>query len=186
MKPRHSSSVILVWRVAEVEAKRLNAQEIEPVHLLIGLCKVVDLDLPALVSKNTPDRDAILEELLREVRKLRRVFATAQVDARALRRSLRGTPLDRRFQLPESEILHRSSSTRKVFADAEHVAQLAGAAVYPVHLLYAASLHEDETQDRAFQKLRIDKKRLRAVAHRELLSRAPDVPSGERNGVTWN
>jgi hypothetical protein len=186
MNPRHSSSLILVWRIAEVEAKRLNAQEIEPVHLLIGLCKVVDLDLPALVSKNTPDRDAILEELLREVRKLRRVFATAQVDARAFRRTLRGTPLDRRFQLPESANLHRSSLTREAFADAEHVAQLTGGVVYPVHLLYAACLHEDEARDRAVRELGIDKKRLRAVAHREIIPQAPHVAPGERTKIPWN
>src|SRR5208282_5439216 len=142
MKPLHSHSLLLAWRVAEAEAKRLNAPEIEPIHLLIGLAKAVDLDLPALVSKDTPDRDAILEELLREVRKLRTIFSTAQVSARALRRKLRGTPLDQRFHLPDADTLHRSTAARKVFTDADHFAQLAGSIVYPAHLLYAVLLHE--------------------------------------------
>ena len=169
MKPRHSSSLIFVWRVAEAEAKRLNAPDISTAHLLIGLCKTVDLDLAALVSKDTPDRDAILEELLREVRRVRTVLSTAQVDAKALRRKLRGTPLDKRLRMPDSQSLHRSSAAKKVFADAEHFAQLAGSIVYPAHLLYAVLLHEDETRDDAIQALGIDKKRFHEVARREII-----------------
>jgi hypothetical protein len=45
MKSRHSSSLILIWRIAEFEARHLNASTIEPTHLLLGLCKVVDLDM---------------------------------------------------------------------------------------------------------------------------------------------
>src|SRR5438477_6222983 len=44
MKSRHSNSLILVWRVAEFETRHLNAPKIEPTRLLLGLCKVVDLD----------------------------------------------------------------------------------------------------------------------------------------------
>ena len=46
MKPLHSNSLILVWRVAEYEARNLKASMIEPSHLLLGLCKIVDVDLP--------------------------------------------------------------------------------------------------------------------------------------------
>src|ERR1017187_5593435 len=86
---KHSNSLILVWQIAELEARRLHSENIEARHLLIGLCKIVDVDLPALVSHDTQDRDAVLEDLLREVRRLRTVFRTADVDARHLRRSLR-------------------------------------------------------------------------------------------------
>src|ERR1017187_8155172 len=60
MKPRHSTSLLLVWRVADLEARNLKAPFLDHSHLLLGLCKIVDLDLPALVSKDTPDRDAVL------------------------------------------------------------------------------------------------------------------------------
>jgi ATP-dependent Clp protease ATP-binding subunit ClpA len=187
MKSRHSSSLILVWRVAEVEASRLNAQEVEPMHLLIGLCKVVDLDLPALVSKDTPDRDAILEELLREVRRVRTVLSTAQVDARALRRKLRGKPLGQRFQAAESETLHRSAASRKVFADAEHFAQLTGNTVFPAHLIYAALLHEDEACGEAIKALGIDNKRFLEVARREVIFQQADGAAPVNKPKThWN
>ena len=45
----HSNSLILVWRVAEFEARHSKASTIEPTHLMLGLCKVVDLDLPEFV-----------------------------------------------------------------------------------------------------------------------------------------
>ncbi|HOC54202.1 MAG TPA: Clp protease N-terminal domain-containing protein [Verrucomicrobiota bacterium] len=186
MKSRHSNSLLFVWRVAEVEAKHLNAPELEPVHLLIGLAKTVDLDLPTLVSKNTADRDAILEELLREVRRLRTVFSTAQVSAKALRRKLRGTPLDQRFRLPESESLHRSTAARKVFADAEHFAQLSNSVVYPAHLLHALLLNDDDTREEAFQALGVDKKRFLEVARREVVPLHSGQLPDPHTKTTWN
>src|ERR1041385_4532163 len=147
MKSLHSHSLLLAWRVAEAEAKPLNAPELEPIHFLIGLCKAVSLDLPALVSKDAPDRNEILEELLREVRRLRTIFRTAQVNPTPLRRNLRGKLLAGRFQMDNSETLHRNTATKKVFADAEHFAQLAGGIVYPTHLLYAVLLSDDDRRD---------------------------------------
>jgi ATP-dependent Clp protease ATP-binding subunit ClpA len=187
MKSRHSSSLILIWRVAEAEARQLSAQEIEPIHLLIGLCKVVDLDLTALVSNETPDRDAILEELLREVRRVRTVLYTAQVDARALRRKLRGPPMDERFSMAESESLHRSTSARMVFADAEHFAQLAESIVYPAHLLYAVLQHEDAKCHEIFQELGVDKARFQEVAKREVIFQQDDASTVvTRKKTHWN
>lgn len=187
MKPGHSTSLLIVWRVAELEAKHLNAPEIEPVHLLIGLAKTVDLDLPALVSKDTADRDAILEELLREVRRLRTIFSTAQVKPSALRRRLRGTPLGQRFRLPESETLHRSTAARKVFSDAEHFAQIAGVAVYPMHLLYGLLLGADPCRDEVFRELGIDKSRLLRVTKREVIFQPEDSTAATSKPKSrWN
>ena len=186
MKSRHSNSLILIWRVAEFEARHLNASTIEPTHLLLGLCKVVDLDLPELVSKDSPDRDEVLEELLREVRKLRTVFRAAGLDAKTFRRRLRRPSPERRFSLTESERLRRSPAAKQVFADAEHFAQLGSGTVFPVHLLYATMLAEDKHRDATLGKLKIEKKRLMSVAKREVLMPqiGPDSPSQARR--RWN
>jgi ATP-dependent Clp protease ATP-binding subunit ClpA len=187
MKSRHSSSLILIWRVAEFEARQQNATTIEPTHLLLGLCKVVDLDLPELVSKDSPDRDEVLEELLREVRKLRTVFRAAGLDARAFRRRLRRASPDRRFSLAESERLRRSPAAKQVFADAEHFAQLGSGTVYPVHLLYATLLAKDEHRDTTLGESNIEKKRLLNVAKREVLVPHLGSPSGSKQQRTrWN
>ena len=187
MKPRHSDSLLLIWRVAEFEARQLNASSIEPVHLLLGLCKTVDLDLPALNSKDAPDRDEVLEELLREVRRLRTVFRTAQVNARTLRRKLRSSSPEPRFTLDGPERLHRSDASKRVFADAEHFAQIAGSVVYPAHLLYAVLLGEDTRRDDAFRELSIDKPRFQEVAKREVVFSRDLAPTPtSKKKARWN
>ncbi len=186
MKPLHSNSLLLTWRVAEAEAKGLNASQIEPVHLLIGLAKVVDIDLPPLLSKALVDRDEILEEFLREVRRVRTVFRTARVDPVSLRRTLRGKPMEQRFYIPEVETLHRSVDARKVFADADHFAQLANTPVYPVHLLYAVLLHEDDGIQAVCDNLSIDRHRLQEVASREVIWRDDSSPGAKKAKARWN
>jgi hypothetical protein len=187
MKCCRSNSLILVWRVAEFEARHLNTSKIEPTHLLLGLCKVVDLDLPEFVAKNLPDRDEVLEELLREVRKLRTVFRVAGLNPKTFRRRLRRASPERRFSLAESEMLRRSSAAKQVLADAEHLAQVSNSAVYPVHLLYATLLAEDEDRDAALAELRIDKKRLLTVAKRDVLTFQVGPVSETRGArARWN
>ena len=184
---KHSPSLILVWRVAEFEARHAKASTIEPNHLLLGLCKVVDLDLPEFVTKDAPDRDEVLEELLREVRRLRTVFRAAGLDAKTFRRKLRRASPERRFALDDSERLRRSSAAKQVFADAEHFAQLGSSAVYPVHLLYAALLAEDEHRDSTLVELNIEKKRLMSVAKREVLMPQLGSASASKKARTrWN
>jgi hypothetical protein len=187
MKPRHSASLLLVRKVVELEARRLNASKIDVTHLLIGLCKVVDLDLPELVSKKAPDRNEILEESLREVRKLRTVFRVAGVDARALRRSLRCTPQGGRFSLDDSERLRRSSVAKIVFTDAEHFAQLGNCAVYPIHLLYATLLAPDDHRDAILIELDIDQNRFLSVSKRDALAAQVGLASSSQKERTrWN
>jgi len=184
---KHSASLIFVWRVAEFEARHANASTIEPTHLLLGLCKVVDLDLPEFVAKDAPDRNEVLEELLREVRKLRTVFRAAGLDAKTLRRKLRRTSPERRFALDDSEPLRRSSAAKLVFADAEHFAQLGTSTVYPVHLFYATLLADDKHRDAILAELNIGKKDLitiskRAVLQPQLGSTSPSKKARSR----WN
>src|SRR5438128_8871743 len=130
---QHSQSLLLIWRVAEFEARHANSQDIEPVHFLIGLCKSVDLDLAALLPKSTNDRDAVLEECLHEVRRLRRVFEVLQIDPAKLRRRLRSiSKRNDSAQLPDT-FLHRSNAARAVFADADAFADFATSPVFPIH-----------------------------------------------------
>jgi len=184
---KHSPSLILVWRVAEFEARHAKASTIEPNHLLLGLCKVVDLDLPEFVTKDAPDRDEVLEELLREVRRLRTVFRAAGLDTKTFRRKLRRASPERRFALDDSERLRRSSAAKQVFADAEHFAQLGSSVVYPVHLLYATLLADDEHRDATLAELNVEKKRLLTVSKREVLGKQIGSASPSAKARTrWN
>ncbi len=187
MPASHSSSLALVWLLAQFEARHLKASTLTPTHLLLGLCKIVDIDLPELVSKSAPDRDEVLEESLREVRKLRTVFRTAGVDAKRLRRSLRKPEPERRFELDASNRIRRTPAAKRIFADAEHIAELGGGVVYPVHLLYATMINEDEHRDNTLASLGFDKKRLLSVAKRQVLLPAGEPSTGSTKARTrWN
>ena len=184
MKPRHSNSLILVWRVAEFEAHHLNAATIEPTHLLLGLCKVVDLDLLSLVSKDLPDRDEVLEELLHEIRRVRTIFHAAGLDAKKFRCRLRHSVEGGRFTFVDSERMCRSKAAKQVFADAEHFAIISDDMVYPAHLLYAVLLAEDENRDQVLKELSIDKERLQEVAKREIVFRPVETSPALRKNRT--
>jgi hypothetical protein len=187
MSATHSNSLALVWQVAQFEARHLKATALAPTHLLLGLCKIVDLDIPALVSNTAPDRDIVLEESLREVRKLRSVFRTAQVDPMLLRRTLRKSQPEPRFQMDESDRLRRTPEAKRVFVDAEHFAELNAGVVYPVHLLYACLLAEDDAREAVFASLGIDKNRFLTVAKRQIGLSAMDGPSGSKPPrARWN
>lgn len=172
--------------MADFEARQLNASTIDPSHLLLALCKIVHLDLPALVSKELPDRDERLEESLRECRRLKNVFRAAGLDPKSFRRLLRSKSGGGRFSATGSEPLRRSKAAKQVFADAEHLAAICDCVVYPVHLLYSVLLHADPTFDEVLGALSIEKKRLQEVARREVVPHPVPPPSGAKTKTKWN
>jgi ATP-dependent Clp protease ATP-binding subunit ClpC len=187
VKPRHSNSLNLVWRIAELEARHLNAAEIAPAHLLLGLCKVVDVDLPEVISRDVPDRDEMLEESLREVRKLRTIFRVARIDAKTVRRRLRRAWPDLRVSgETEKKQLRRSADAKDVFADAEHFAEATNGPVYPTHLLYAVLLSEDKDRDTVLAELNIDKRRWLTVAKRQVLTLQINAADSRAAKAQWN
>ncbi len=175
MSARHSQSLLLVWRVAEIEARNASASEIDLTHLWLGLCKVVDIDLPSTVSRRAPDREEVLEELLREIKRLRRVFRAGAMDACAFRRKLRAKAAERRFSILESTQLRRTDKARRAFADAEQMAAVSGSTVYPLHLLCAILALKDQKRDRLMEELAISGRRLKQLASQELM----DPPKAE-------
>ena len=58
---RHSKSLILVWQLAELEALNLKQDTIKPAHFLLGILKVVDIDLFKILEKQ-------VEEVADEIR----------------------------------------------------------------------------------------------------------------------
>lgn len=168
-----SESLVLIWRIAELHARKLNAEKIEPHHLQLALAKCVDLDLTTLVPKDAPNHDELLEQLLREVRRVRTVFRVGAFDAKVFRRKLRKVAPAARFALGDGETLHRSTATKKLFLEAQHFAELSGQIVYPVHLLLAALFTQDQYSDEVMDEMGIDKKHLQEIAKREIFTTKP-------------
>jgi hypothetical protein len=168
MSVRHSNSLIFIWRVAELEARLLNSFTIEPPHLLLGLCKAVDMDLPGLFEKRSPDREEVLGELVREVGRLRSIFETTHFDARRFRRALRRAIVQNGPAAPESQQLRRSKNSKQLFALAEHFAEVSNCSVFPVQLLYAILSTKEASLDNLMLQLGVDPQCLRKVAKREV------------------
>jgi ATP-dependent Clp protease ATP-binding subunit ClpA len=185
-QPRVSSSLVLIWQVAEFEARRLTSPTIEPLHFLLGLSKVVDLDLPAMIKQELPNRGEILEECLREVRRLRHLFQNAGLDATAFRRRLRRALGDHGLMLECPGCLHRGPAARKVFADAENYAQLDNGVVYPAHLLFAILATNDTQRDRVLKELGINEERLQEAAAQEFLRLRGIATTCKSQEAVWN
>ena len=173
MSAKKSESLLLIWQIAELQARQLSAENIEPHHLLLALSKSVDLDLTTLVPKDSANRDEILEQFLREIRRIRTIFRVAGFDAKNFRRKLRkilpAMP-EKRFVLPEGEPLHRSAATKKLFTEAQHFAELSDQVIYPVHLLLAVLCTQDQYSDDVMRQLDIDKPHLEKIAKREIFT----------------
>jgi len=145
--PNYSSSFVLMWQLADFEARQIEAAEIEPSHILLGVFKSVDVDLTTVVSGggSLADRDESLENMLREVRRLRRIFDNCALDARKFRKCYRD-------QLGESVsvsstigMLHRSEDSHTIFRGAGQLA--AERRVFPVHLLGSVLKVHDPLRD---------------------------------------
>lgn len=186
MTPRHSTSLLLVWRVADLEARHLKAPFLEPSHLLLGLCKVVDLDLSALVPPETPNRNAVLEELLRETRRLREVFSHADFDAQRFRRRFRQVLTTGSSVMAAKGLLHRTDDAKDAFAEAERMASLSDGTVFPLHLLYALLAAKDPARDQVQTELCIDNRRVLDAARQAItVTRSPPAPTS-KDKTRWN
>ncbi len=187
MKPSHSTSLLLIWRVAELEARNLKAPFLEPSHLLLGLCKIVDLDLPELISKETPDRDAVLEELLRETRRLREVFRKAAFDPQKFRRSFRKILTTGSSVMETRGRLHRTDDAKDTFAAAERTACLGDGTVLPVHLLHALLAVTDSPRDKLLSELGTDKRCLEEAAkHAAMKCGQIAADPSSKDKTRWN
>jgi ATP-dependent Clp protease ATP-binding subunit ClpC len=136
---RHIDSLILVWHIAEVEARALGSRQIEPPHLFLGLLKIVDIDLEKILAKaSTLDVPGIAGE----VQALELAFGEYDLDTTRIRRRFRrylkkGDPIE------ASDRLRRSQKARATFARAEAMAEEAGGNVHPMHLAVALLQQQD-------------------------------------------
>lgn len=128
---RHADSLILVWKLAELEARHVHNCRIEPVHFFLGLLKVADVDVVRLAkSWQAEGRDSV-ERISGDIAALKAVFATSSVETTSLRRRLRHR-LSKGAMKEGS--LRRSADSRRVFSAAE---SRGTETVRPCHLLAA-------------------------------------------------
>lgn len=136
---QYSPSVIFAWEIAAAEAKAGNAAEIEPAHLLLGICKLSDFDQDSLQAMTPREESELVRLLQTDIQALQQLFQRGKVNPTDFRRRLRIL-----VTRPESTgsadlVMHRSQESRSLFRRAEEIAtQLTGFdALRPQHLLQA-------------------------------------------------
>jgi ATP-dependent Clp protease ATP-binding subunit ClpC len=187
MKATYSNSLMLAWQVADLEAKRLQAAFLEPAHLLLGLCKCVDIDIPASIPANAAQREALLEELLREFRRLRESFGSAGFDAMRFRRHYRTVlPEGSAGLSPAVARLHRNDAAKDAFEEAEKIAAASGNVVYPIHLLSSLLAETDPQRESAMAAVGSSEARLRQTIKKQLSQQHGQIPPAMNANPQWN
>jgi ATP-dependent Clp protease ATP-binding subunit ClpC len=135
---RHSESLLIAWRLAELEATHLRRPELEPVHFFLSLLKLVEMDVSAiLLDKTTLSTDRI-QEGASHVETLRHAFTTAGVDSTRTRRRLRKLLPPGDTAGEDIKNIRRSPATRTIFTKAEQMlAEAPLPVLQPLHLLEA-------------------------------------------------
>lgn len=132
---QYTESLILAWKIAGAEAFAGKAGEIQPVHMLIGLCKLCDVNVGDEGREEDMQRATEID-----IHFLRMTFQKVGIDPGLFRRHLRSVahaPLSDSRAMG-AEPLHRSKATREIFRRGEMHAKQNGA-IYcgTTHLLHA-------------------------------------------------
>jgi adenylate cyclase len=126
--PPFSETVKLAWRLAAEEAVHAGRPQIEPPHLLLGICGV-----ERVIREEAWERYAVSPGRLGLVRQEWNEVSAAAVmaglDAIHLRREVRARLPQNSIALPANHVAKRSDSTRAIFDQAEQRAAAVGHAV---------------------------------------------------------
>ncbi len=136
----YAESLVLAWRYAAGEAYYGKAAEIEPAHLLLGLCKICDVNLGELFAVQPDLGPAERKQIELDVATLRRIFGSADIPITQFRRRLRTTLTNQGQANPLDNQMHRSPAARRIFDRAGAIAGVDPATagvLRPQHLLQA-------------------------------------------------
>lgn len=108
----------LAWAIAEIEARALGSETIEPMHFLLAALKIVDVDFPSQLDKLDISSDN-LKSMCQDAKKVRGYLDIIPEKITTVRRRIRHR-LARAAKppIPDNQVIHRSRKTRAAFFDA--------------------------------------------------------------------
>ena len=108
----------LAWAIAEMEARALGSEVVEPMHFLLAALKIVDVDFPAQLDKLDMTSDA-WKSMCKDAKKVLEYLDVLPEKITEVRRRIRHR-LARAGQptIPKDQLIHRSRKTRAAFYDA--------------------------------------------------------------------
>ena len=147
-RPALSEAVKLAWRLGAEEAVHAGQPQIEPIHLLLGICGV-----GRVVREEAWERYAVspsrLESVRQEWAEVSGVTSTAGVDVVLLRREVRARLPQISLSLPPNHVAKRSDTAKAAFDRAEQRAQQSGRALVTMFDLLSALLSDVLDRDLA-------------------------------------
>ena len=104
--------------IAEVEARALGSEVIEPVHFLLAALKIVDVDFPEKLDKLDISSE-VWKDMCKDAKKVQGYLDVLPEKITTVRRRIRHR-LARTAQpsIPDGQVIHRSRKTRAAFYDA--------------------------------------------------------------------
>jgi hypothetical protein len=143
----YSKGTDLVWKIAAIEAQNLKHQQIDPVDLMLGLLKIVDVEPEGLM------RFTKSEEILKiksEITEIQQIFLSCGIIPSKTRRRLRRESLNHAQNVVYKDgVIHRSELSKRIFSDAVSHLLSNEKNIRPIHLLSALLEKQDPDLDRS-------------------------------------
>ncbi|MDI3466892.1 MAG: hypothetical protein OJF50_005713 [Nitrospira sp.] len=143
----YAHSALLVWNIAGAESHAGHATEIEPVHLMLGLCKLCDVSPAHLDDRVFQGSMSLREEFEHDLKTLQYLFEQIHIPPTSFRRRLRALAKKDGPSPTGHSTIHRSADCRVLFKRAEQLMQQQGGTSHPIraHHLGLACLERDQT-----------------------------------------
>lgn len=139
---KYSYGFLFTWNLASRESAITNFSEIEPVHFLLAILKIVDI-LPDDFQNDIQDIESgILEDLKAEIATIQNLFDSIKLNPTSFRRQVRQTVKRSGVINIQPDAMHRSVESRKLFSVAEHISRrekLPSQSINIYHLFIALS-----------------------------------------------
>jgi hypothetical protein len=132
----NSKSLLLLWRIAELEALNLKSEYIEPPHFFLALLKIVDINIKRVFSDSNKNTEEI-HEIISDISEIKKIFLSAELNTTKVRRTLRKEISIMFSPNRPSEFtrVRRSQKSRSLFCNAELIAQNESNELLPLHIL---------------------------------------------------
>lgn len=140
----------ICWIIANAEAKQLGAVEIEPIHFMLGVLKIVDPKFPEQLEQMLVSQEA-WSQMCKAAQKIRSYLEISPNDVTTTRRGLRNKLRKQSLKklISEKGFLHRSSSLKMAFFETTKVLEGKELSLYElIKILFSLKLVTLEDLDK--------------------------------------
>lgn len=120
---KFSHGLLFIWDLAAREAAITNFSEIQPVHFLLAILKIVEISPDNFQIDSRDIESGILEDLKAEIKDIQKAFDSIRPNSTFFRRRLRQTIQRPNEIYNHPDAIHRSMESRNLFRVAEHLAR---------------------------------------------------------------